>query len=81
MVIFMYISKIQAAKMSLERLNPLVKDILPLVIMNMKHSNLIQKTKKFLDNGGNARDKWIRGCFCCVIHNLLILFEQEIGVS
>ena len=31
--------------------------------------------------GGNARDKWIRGCFCCVIHNLLILFEQEIGVS
>ena len=48
MVMFMYILKIQAAKTSLERLNHLVKDILPLVIMNMKHSNLIQKTQKFL---------------------------------
>ena len=44
----MCILKIQAAKPSLERLNPLVKDILSLVIMNRKDSNLMKKTKKLI---------------------------------
>ena len=29
--------------------------------------------------GGQAKDKWIRGYFCCIICNLIILLEQKIG--
>ena len=44
--IFRCILKIQAEKISLEVSNPLAKDILPLAIMNKKHSNLMKKIEK-----------------------------------
>ena len=45
-VIFTCILKIQVAKMSPEKLSPPAKDILPLLIMNTKHLNLMKKKKK-----------------------------------
>ena len=46
MVIFKCICMDQAQKNSLERSNPLAKDILSLMILNRKYSNLMKKIKK-----------------------------------
>ena len=45
-MIFRFIFMDQAQKNSLERSNPLAKDILSLMILNRKHSNLMKKIKK-----------------------------------
>ena len=45
-MIFRFIFMDQAQKNSLERSNPLAKDILSLMILNRKYSNLMKKIKK-----------------------------------
>ena len=34
-----------------------------------------EEDKEIAWNGDQAIDKWIRGYFCCIIHNLIILLE------
>ena len=46
MVMLVCIVKIQAAKTSLERFNTLAKDLLPLMTISRRHSNLMKTTKR-----------------------------------
>ena len=36
-----------------------------------------EKDKEIVWYGSHTTDKWIRGCFCCVIHNLFTCLNRK----